>query len=70
MRCEPGQPLGIILGLKETFTKGYIVERTNKADIGPEEPSEKTESCRGNLWNELIQLKGPQRQKYIDRRTE
>ena len=28
----------------------------------PEEQSEKAESCRENLWNE-IQLKGPQRQK-------
>ena len=36
----------------------YIVERTNKAEIRPEERSEKTESCRENLWNE-IQLKGP-----------
>ena len=42
--------------------KRYIVERTNKADIRPEEQSEKTESSRENLWNE-IQLKGPQRQK-------
>ena len=36
----------------------YTVERTNKAEIRPEERSEKTESCRENLWNE-IQLKGP-----------
>ena len=35
-----------------------IVERTNKAKIGLEEQSEKTESCPENLWNE-IQLKGP-----------
>ena len=35
-----------------------IVERTNKAEIRPEEQSEKTESCLENLWNE-IQLKGP-----------
>ena len=43
----------------------YIVERTNKAEIRPEEQSEETEteSCRENLWNE-IQLKGPIRQKY------
>ena len=51
------QPLGIISGLKETFTKRHIVERTNKAEIRPEEQSEKMESCRENLWNEM-QLKG------------
>ena len=36
----------------------YIVERTNRAEIRPEEQSEKAESCRKNLWYE-IQLKGP-----------
>ena len=41
---------------KETFKKRYIVERTNKAEIRPKEQSEKAESCRENLWNE-IQLK-------------
>ena len=46
---EPSQPLGIISGLKETFIKRYIVERTNKAEIRPEEQSEKTERCRENL---------------------
>ena len=56
-RFEPSQPLGIILGLKETFIKKYIVEKTNKAEIRPEEQSEKAEGCRENLWNE-IQLKG------------
>ena len=30
----------------------YIVEKTNKAEIRPEEQSEKKESCRENLWNE------------------
>ena len=56
---EPSQPLGITSGLKETFIKSYIVERTNKAEIRPEEEqSEKTKSCRENLWNEM-QLKGP-----------
>ena len=45
----------------EAFIKRYVVERTNKAEIGPEEQSQKTESFRENLWNE-IQLKGPQRQ--------
>ena len=42
----------------ETFIKRYIVERTYKAEIRPEEQSEKTESCQENLWNE-IQMKGP-----------
>ena len=49
-------------GLRETLFKRYIVERTNKAGIRPEEQSEKAESCQENLWNE-IQLKGTQRQK-------
>ena len=35
----------------------YIVERTNKAEIRPEDKSEKTESHQENLWNK-IQLKG------------
>ena len=52
------QPQRIISGLRETFIKRCIVERTNKAEIGPEEQGEKAESCRENLWNE-IQLKGP-----------
>ena len=55
---EPRQPLGIIAGLKETFTERYAVERTSKTEISPEEQSEKTESCRGKLWNEIL-LNGP-----------
>ena len=51
-----------MLGLKETFIKRYIVERTNSAQIRTEEKSEKTESCQEDLWSE-IQLKEPQRQK-------
>ena len=47
---EPSQPLGIISGLKETFIKKYIVERTNKAEIKWEKQSKKTESCRENVW--------------------
>ena len=54
---KPSQPQAIISELKETSIKRYIVERTNKAEIRLEE-SEKAESCRDNLWNE-IQLKGP-----------
>ena len=53
----PNQPLRIISGLKETSIKRHIVEMTNKAEIRPVEQSEKTESCKENLWNE-IQLKG------------
>ena len=48
----------LITELRETLTERYTVERTNKAEIKPEEQSEKAESCRENLWNE-IQLKGP-----------
>ena len=48
--------------MRETFIKRYIVERTRKAEIRPEEQSEKAASCWENLWNE-IQLKGPKRQK-------
>ena len=45
-----------------------MVDRTNKTEIKPEKQSEKTESCRENLWNE-IQLKGPKKTE-IDTRTE
>ena len=31
----------------------YIAERTNKAEIRPEEQGEKTESCQEDLWNEI-----------------
>ena len=49
-----------IVCMKHTlyFIKRYTVERTNKAEKGPEEQSEKAESCRENLLNEM-QLKGP-----------
>ena len=43
---------------RETYKKRYIVERANKAEIRLEEQSEKAESCRESVWNE-IQLKGP-----------
>ena len=39
---EPSPPLGIISGLKETIMKRYTVEKTNKAEIRPEEQSEGT----------------------------
>ena len=32
----------MISGMRETFIKRYKVERTNKAEIRPEEQSEKT----------------------------
>ena len=38
---KPCQPQRITSGLMETFTKRYIVERTNKGEIRPEEQSEK-----------------------------
>ena len=44
---------------KETFIKRYRAGRTNKAEIRPEEQSEKAESCQENLWKE-IQLKTKQ----------
>ena len=43
---EPSQPLGIISGPTETFRKRYIVERTNNAEIRPEEQSEKLRVVR------------------------
>ena len=45
-------------GLRETFIKRYLGERTNMAQIKPEEQREKAESGRENLWNEM-QLEGP-----------
>ena len=35
-------------GLRETFVKRYIAERTNKAELRPEKQSEKAESGREN----------------------
>ena len=51
---KPSQPQKIISGLRETFIKKYIVERTNKAEIRPEEQCEEAKSCRENLLNEII----------------
>ena len=56
-------------GLRETFMKRYKVEGTSKAEIRPEEQSEKAKSCRENSWNE-IQLKGPSRQKQTREQNE
>ena len=54
----PPTNLLLLAGQKEIFINRYTVERINKADIRPEEQSEKAENCRENLWNET-QLKGP-----------
>ena len=40
---KPSQPQRIILGLKETFTKRYIDQRSDKAERRPEEQNEKAE---------------------------
>ena len=36
----------ILVGLRETFIKRYIVEKTSKAELRPEEQNKKAESCR------------------------
>ena len=36
--------------------KRYVLERTNMAEKRPEEQSEKVESCRKNLWQNIIFL--------------
>ena len=54
---KPSQPQRILSGLRETFVKRCIAERTNKAETKSGEQSEKAESGREKLWNE-IQLKG------------
>ena len=47
------------IGADRDFHKRrYIVESTNEAKIRLKEQSDKTESCRENLRNEM-QLKGP-----------
>ena len=48
------QPQRITSGLRETFIKRYIVERTNKEEIRPEEQIEKAESCQKNFWKEIL----------------
>ena len=67
---KPSQPQRIISRLRETFIKRYVVERTNKAEIRPEEHSEKADSCRENMWNKK-HLKEPEFVfKETDTRTE
>ena len=55
---KPSQPQRITSRLREIFIKRHVIERTNKAEIRPEERSEKAESRWENLSNEM-QLKGP-----------
>ena len=55
---KPSQPQRIISGLRETFIKRFIVERTNKAEIRPEEQSEKAGSCRKNVCGMEYSWKG------------
>ena len=52
---KSSQPQRIISGLKEIFIRRYIVERTNKAEIRPEEQSERAESCWENLLKNLVE---------------
>ena len=40
---KPSQPQRVISGLKETSIKKYVVERTKKAEIRPEEQNKKAE---------------------------
>ena len=44
------KPLWIISGLKETFIRG-TVERNNKAEIRPEEQSQKTDELSGEFMD-------------------
>ena len=46
-----------------TFIKRYIVERTNKAEIGPDEQSEKAEIKLSGEFKEWNKVEGPIRQK-------
>ena len=48
---EPSQPLWIISGLKETFVKRYIAERTNKA----RDKTGRTGSENGELSREIME---------------
>ena len=46
---EPGQPQRIISGPTETFIKRYVVEKTNEAEVRPEEQKEKVGSLLGGF---------------------
>ena len=47
---QPSQPQKIISGLRKTFIKRYIVERTNKAEIRQEEQNEKRRRVVGRIY--------------------
>ena len=61
---KPSQPQRISSGLRETFIKRYIVERTNKAEIWPEKQSEN----RWELSGELMKWKDRNRHKSVIKR--
>ena len=39
--------------MREAFIKRHVVERTNTAEVRPDEQSEKAESWREKLWNKI-----------------
>ena len=45
--------ISLLSGLKETFIRRCTAERTNEAELRPEEQNEKTMSCFENLRNEI-----------------
>ena len=65
---EACQPQRIISGLKEIFTKRYIVEWTNNAEIRPEEQSEKAKELSGEFMERNIAQRAIKTE--IDTRTE
>ena len=54
---KTSQPQRIILGLRETFIKRYIVERTHKAEMRPGEQSEDEEN-RLRKWRVVGRIYG------------
>ena len=50
---KPSQPQRITSGPRGTLIRRHTVERTKKAQLRPGKLSEKTESCRDNVWNEI-----------------
>ena len=47
---KPSKPQGTMSGLRETFIKRYVVKRTDKAELRPEEQSEKTDNIVGRIY--------------------
>ena len=45
----------VVIIIKLRGDRRYIAERTNRAELRLEEQSEKAESCRENLWNEIVE---------------